>query len=152
MKALIKHNVSRAISKVGERVYDDHDTDDISEKAAERISNDVRYDRAFARAVAAELDTDDVAEKVADGFEPDYEMLANEVDVQVVSEYMRDSVVETLMERLPTPLRALIDMGTKEPEPEAAVKPELVERLLERAADKLLSLAGEMAESGELHE
>jgi hypothetical protein len=152
MKALIKHIVARAITAIVERVYDDHDTNDIAAKAAEKVANDVRYDRSFARNVAAEIDTDDIAEKVASTFEPDYELLSGEIDAGVVSEYMRDSVVETLMERLPTPLRALIDMGTKEPEPEAAVKPELVERLLERAADKLLSLAGEMAESGELHE
>jgi hypothetical protein len=152
MKALIKHIVARAIAAVVERVYDHHDTDDIAAKAAEKVANDVRYDRSFARNVAAEIDTDDIAEKVASSFEPDYEMLSGEIDAGVLADHLRGSVVDELMEKLPTPLRALIDLGGKEPEPETAVKPELVERLLDRAVEKLLTLAGEMAESGELRE
>jgi len=152
MKALIKHIVARAITAVVERVYDDHSTDDLATKAAEKVAADVRYDRAFAREVAAEIDTDDIADKIADVFEPDYGLLSNEVDARVLAEHVRDDVIVEVMERLPTPLRALIDLGGKEPEPEAAVKPELVERLLDRAVEKLLTLAGEMAESGELGE
>ena len=152
MKALIKYIVNRAIAKVVRTVFEENDTSDIAEAAAEKVCEDVRHDRSFPREVANELDLDEVASKVCENFEPDYTLLSNEVDVRVVAEHVRDGVIDELMERLPTPLRALIDLGSKEPEPEAAVKPELVERLLDRAVEKLLTLAGEMAENGDLHE
>lgn len=151
MKSLIKHIVRKAINTVVGKVWEDHDTDDIVDRAVERIVDDVRHDRHFNRSVAAEIDLDAVAEKVGENFEPDYAVLADNIQMSELVDTMRESVVEEIMEKLPTPLQALIEMPT-EAKIDISDKPELVNRLIDRAAEMLINMAADMADKGELDE
>ena len=151
MKALIKHIVRKTVDSIIHRVLNEHSEDDIAERAAEKIGEQTRRDRHFMRELASEIDLDNVAEKVVTDFEPDYGELADNVSVEALAAEMQDRVVDEVMSKLPTPLQALIEMPT-EPKIDLDGKPELVNRLIDRAAEMLLNIAADMADKEELDE
>ena len=87
---------------------------------------------------------------LAAAVEPDWDAVAEKVDLEELAvktgESIHDSVVAGILERLPEPLKAL--MEAKEPVLDVEDNPTLVERVEQRAAEMLLASAENAAAEG----
>lgn len=143
---LIKLVFKKAVEIIVDKFNDQYPDDVVQDKVVERISRATEDDRYFARRVAENVDLDALASHV----EPDWDAVAERLDLDelstTVSDRMRDTVVEDILERLPEPLQAL--MEAKEPMLNVEDNPTLAERVIQRAAEMLLASAENAAAEG----
>ena len=155
MRHLILHITKKAVSAIVAQFWEEVDLEELSERAAKNVATAVRNDFSFVRDVASEIDVDDVADKVIENVDLDYKQIADNLSMdrltEVLVDDMRHSVVNAIMEKLPTPMQALIEEPA-EVKIDIEGKPELVTRLIDRAAEMLVNMAAEMAEKGGLDE
>ena len=127
MTHLIKHVILKAADKVAERISDR----DLVRKIAEMVSAAEVAEHIDVETVAGHVDVYDIASNI------DVDEIARNIDLSDLA----DRVVDLLPERPASPA----------PEPEVPVSdPSLIERLLEKAADKLLLRAEEAVRDGEV--
>lgn len=122
MRHLILHIIKKAVSAIVAKFWEEVDPEELSERAAKNVATAVRNDFRFVRDVASEIDVDDVADKVIENVDLDYEQIADNLSMDRLTEVLVDD------------------------------KPELVTRLIDRAAEMLVNMAAEMAEKGGLDE
>ena len=146
MTEIIKLIYKKAVTIIVDKFNDQYPDDTVLDKVVERICRATEDDRYFARRVAEYVDMDALAAAV----EPDWDAVAEKVDLEelstTVSDKMRDTVVEDILERLPEPLKAL--MEAKEPVLNVEDNPTLAERVIQRAAEMLLASAENAAAEG----
>lgn len=146
MTQIIKLVFKRAVEMVVENFNDQYPDDVVQDKVVERICRATEDDRYFARRVAEYVDLDALAAAV----EPDWDAVAEKVDLEELAvktgESIHESVVAGILERLPEPLKAL--MEAKEPVLDVEDNPTLVERVVQRAAEMLLASAENAAAEG----
>jgi hypothetical protein len=119
--------VDNAAQRVAERISDK----DLVRKVAERIGGAEVAEHIDVETVAGHVDVYDIASNI------DVDEIARNIDLNDLA----DRVVDLLPERPASPA----------PEPEVPVSdPSLIERLLEKAVDRLLERAEEAARNGQL--
>lgn len=146
---LIKHVINLAVTRIVELLANDGGMDQITDSAAARVAERIS-DRDLIKKVAAQIGGSEVAEHI------DVEEVAGHVDLYDIASNidvdelarnidlneLADRVVDLLPER---------PAASPAPEPEVPVSdPSLIERLLEKAVDKLLLRAEEAARNGEV--
>lgn len=136
----------KAVTIIVDKFNDQYPDDVVQDKVVERISRATEDDRYFARRVAEYVDLDAIAAAV----EPDWDAVGANIDIEELStqmcDKMHDTVVEDILERLPEPLKAL--MEAKEPVLNVEDNPTLAERVIQRAAEMLLASAENAAAEG----
>ena len=146
MTEIIKLVFKKAVEILVERFNDRYPDDTVLDKVVERIGRATEDDRYFARRVAEYVDLDALASNV----EPDWDAVGANIDIEELSttvcDKMRDTVVEDILERLPEPLKAL--MEAREPVLNVEDNPTLAERVIQRAAEMLLASAEDAAAEG----
>ena len=136
---LIKRVFKKAVTIIVDNFNDRYPDDEVKDKVVERISRATEDDAYFARRVAEYVDLDALAGHV----DVDWEGVAGKIEMEelapYVAERLKEVVIEDILERLPDPLKALID--AKEPVLNVEDNPTLVERVVQRAAEMLLASA-----------
>jgi hypothetical protein len=146
MTEIIKVVFKKAVEILVERFNERYPDDTVLDKVVERIGRATEDDRYFARRVAEYVDLDALASNV----EPDWDAVGKNIDIEELAvktgESIHESVVAGILERLPEPLKAL--MEAREPVLNVEDNPTLAERVIQRAAEMLLASAEDAAAEG----
>jgi len=145
-KNLIKLVFKKAVRIIVDNFNDQYPDDIVLDKVVQRVARATEDDAYFARRVAEYVDLDALAGHV----DVDWDAVSEKVDLAELAvktgESIHESVVAEILERLPDPLKALID--AKEPVLDVEDNPTLVERVVQRAAEMLLASAENAAAEG----
>jgi hypothetical protein len=146
MTEIIKLVFKRAVRIIVENFNDRYPDDIVLDKVVQRVARATEDDSYFARRVAENVDLDSLAGHI----DVDWEGVAGKIEMEelapYVAERLKEVVIEDILERLPDPLKALID--AKEPVLDVEDNPTLVERVVQRAAEMLLASAENAAAEG----